>query len=73
MLSDQKRILLNSQITVLNTYYVPAIVGCIIMSGVYLSTANGFFNLTMGYAWLLLSLITFNIFNKKIKRIGVNN
>lgn len=67
MLSDQKKILANSRLAVCNAFFIPLIMGCVIMSGLYLSTMIDMMNLIFGWIWLGLSFVTY-IKYKKAKR-----
>jgi len=69
MLSDQKKILANSRLAVCNTHFIPVMIGCIIMSGVYLSTMIDLLNLIFGWIWFGLAIFTYNKYKKAKKKI----
>lgn len=69
MLSNEEKILANSRLAVCNTLFIPMIMGCVILSGVYLSTMVDLLNLIFGWVWFGLALFTYCRYKKAKKKI----
>ena len=68
-------ILANSRLAVANSYYLPIIIGCIIVSVIYGAARLSYINLFLIWIWILLAGIgsyKFMISTKRIKELRKN-
>ena len=70
MLKETEEILIkNSRLAVSNSYWVPAVMGCIIISSIHFTGSETFSNVFFGWAWFLLAVISLLKHRKDRKRI----
>jgi len=65
--STEDKILANSRLALVNSFFIPTMIGCVVLSGVYLS-CNLLINMVFGWMWLGLGVLTFYKY-KKAKKI----
>ena len=69
MLSNEEKILANSRLTVINSRLVPVMMGCLVLSGVYFSSAVDYSNIFFGWTWAIIAMVALLKRNKDAKRV----
>jgi len=69
MLNNEERILANSRIAIVNSYNIPIMIGCVIISTMYGIARPSLINLFFMWGWLAIAGWIFFNFNKAKKEI----